>query len=147
MSRASNSVVATRRLSRPRAPKRPVTVNLLMPRRTRTGEWQCPFRITGLRVPKIQNYYGYGEDSMQALSLALQGIRVMLEHSRQRVSWLSGEPGDHGFARMVPEPFGLKFSTWLNRMIDREIARKLRKLELRHRKRMSMSKHGAGAMT
>jgi hypothetical protein len=119
-----------------------VTVSLLMPRRVNTGEWQCPFRITGLRVPNIQEYYGHGEDSMQALTLALQGIRVMLEQNRQRVSWLGGEPGDHGFARMVPEPFGLKFSTRLNRIIDRGIARELKRLEVRYRKRMSMLKHG-----
>jgi len=93
-------------------------------------DWECPFRIGGLGTRGIQ--YGYGVDAIQALTSALEGIRVTLERSGKRLSWIGGNPGDPGFERPVPSALGLKFSQRLNRMIDREVAQFVRVQERRH---------------
>jgi hypothetical protein len=103
-------------------------------------DWECPFRIEGLRTRGIQ--YGYGVDAVQALTTALEGIRVTLERSGKRLSWIGGAPGDPGFERPVPTSLGLDFSRRLNRMIDREIARFVRIQEQRHGKRSPKSSKG-----
>lgn len=133
MSRPIGVIIGTRRLSRDRKREKGLTVALGKPRRVKGGDWECPFRITGLGARDVQ--CGYGVDAIQALTTALEGIRVTLEQSGQRLSWVGGEPGDPGFERLVTTSFGPEFSRRLNRTIDREIARFVRALERRHRKR------------
>src|SRR5882672_7544667 len=99
MSRAFGPVLGVRRLSIVPSGRR-VTVMLGKPRKA-TRHWECPFRITGLRVPRVQ--HGYGVDAIQALANALEGVRVTLERSRTRLSWF--EPDDAGFERTVPRIF------------------------------------------
>jgi hypothetical protein len=104
----------------------------------KSGEdWECPFRIAGLGGRVVE--YGYGVDAIQALTTALEGIRVALERSGKRLSWIGGNPGDAGFERPVPSALGLHFSRRLNRMIDREVARFVRVQERRHAKRAAKS--------
>ena len=129
MGRLFGPVIGVRGLSR--AGSRKVTVSLGKPRRMKSGkDWECPFRIGGLGTRGIQ--YGYGVDAIQALTSALEGIRVTLERSGKRLSWIGGNPGDPGFERPVPSALGLKFSQRLNRMIDREVAQFVRVQERRH---------------
>lgn len=97
---------------------RVTTVTLGKPQRRKDGDWECPFRITGLGIQ-----HGYGVDAIQALTTALEGIRVMLERSGQKFSWLGGEIGYTGFDRLVTSSFGAKFNTRLNRTIDEGIAK------------------------
>ena len=66
---------------------------------------------------------GHGIDSIQALLMALEGIRTKLEQSSTRLAWEGGDPGDTGFARFVPTFFGLSFSGRINRLINREVRR------------------------
>jgi len=103
-------------------------------------DWECPFRIEGLRGRRV--LYGYGIDAIQALTTALEGIRVTLEQSSKRLSWISGIPGDAGFERPVPRGLGLEFSRRLNRVVDREIARFVTAQERRHAKRAPNSAKG-----
>ena len=139
MGRPFGLVIGVRRLSRPGCHR--VTVTLGKPRRMKDGEdWECPFRIDGLRSRRI--LYGYGVDAIQALTTALEGIRVTLEQNGKRLSWISGIPGDAGFERPVPRGLGLEFSRRLNRMVDREIARFVRAQERRHAKRPRNSTKG-----
>jgi hypothetical protein len=107
---------------------RVTTVTLGMPRRRKNGDWECPFQITGQGIQ-----YGYGVDAIQSLTTALEGIRVMLERSGQSFSWLGGDYT--GFDRLVTSSFGTKFTTHLNRIIDREIERFVNGLERAHKKR------------
>jgi hypothetical protein len=109
---------------------RTVTVTLGSPRRRKDGDWECPFRITGVRVQ-----YGYGVDSIQALTTALEGIRVTLERSGKQLTWLGGETGYTGFDRFVTTSFGAKFTEHLNRTIDKEIVKYVNRLKQSHQKR------------
>ena len=47
------------------------------PYRATTGEWRCPVAMSGLeeRLPDMA-----GEDSLQALCMALSTVRALLEH-------------------------------------------------------------------
>ena len=129
MRRPFGPVIGVRRLSRAGSQK--VTVSLGKPRRMKSGkDWECPFRIAGLGTRGIQ--YGYGVDAVQALTTAFEGIRVTLERSGKRLSWIGGNPGDPGFERPVPSALGLKFLRRLNRMIDRQVAQFVRVQERRH---------------
>lgn len=103
------------------------------PRRLKGGDWECPFHIVGLRTKTVES--GYGVDAVQALTMALEGIRVTLERSGQRLSWIGGEPGDTGFGRLIPTSLGPAFSKRVNRIVDREIVRFVGLLKRRHRKR------------
>src|SRR5258706_7320787 len=105
-------VTGVRLLSRAGSQK--VTVSLGKPRRMKSGQdWECPFRIAGLGARGIQ--YGYGVDALQALTTALEGIRVTLERSGKRMSWIGGYPGDPGFERPIPSVLGLAVSRRLHR--------------------------------
>jgi hypothetical protein len=54
-----------------------VTVQLGRPRRRRTGEFECPYRVRGLGRAKIGR--ALGEDSVQALQLAFEAVRLELD--------------------------------------------------------------------
>lgn len=136
MGRPFGPIIAVRQLSG--AGSRKVTVSLGKPRRMKRGEdWECPFRIRGLGGSAVQ--YGYGVDAIQALTTALEGIRVTLERSGKRLSWIGGNPGDSGFERPVPSALGVDFSRRLNRIIDREVAQFVRVQERRHARRTAKS--------
>ncbi len=105
-----------------------VTVTLGNPRKRKDDDWECPFHITGRAIQ-----HGYGVDAIQALTTALEGIRVILEQGGQQYSWLGGDYT--GFDRLVTSSFGTKFTARLNRIIDREIERFVNGLERAHKKR------------
>jgi len=138
MDRKLGVVIAVRQLHGEGRQPKVVTVKLGMPRRSKERDWECPFSITGLGIRGIQ--YGRGVDAIQALCMALEGVRVLLERSGARFSWSAGQAGDAGFDRFVPNLFGLRFSKRLNRMIDREVERFARAIEMKHR-RLPKSAH------
>jgi hypothetical protein len=111
--------------------KRTLIVRLGMPRKVPRSDWACPYQIVGLRDSRVED--AYGVDSVQALIMALESIRRRLERSRVSCTWMGGEEGDAGFARMVPGFFGFAFSTRINRLIDRELDRFGRSLRKRLR--------------
>jgi hypothetical protein len=53
------------------------TIAVARPYRAPTGEWRCPVVTSGLqeRLPDMA-----GEDSLQALCMALSTVRILLEH-------------------------------------------------------------------
>jgi hypothetical protein len=128
------TVICTRQLVRESDNKRKVTavVQIGRPRR-QNQNWICPFYISriGLREPIL----AYGEDSFQALTTALAGIRVTTEKSGVRWSWVYGKKGDIGFPRFVPMGFGVNFSRKIERLIDRELAEFAEAVERRSRRR------------
>jgi hypothetical protein len=115
-------VIARRELARVGS-SRPVMVEIGKPRRRRTGEWACPYRIRGLGHAAVK--HAYGEDAVQALQLAFDGVRVHLEPHGTRLSWV-GEAGFTGFPRFVPYSFGRAFSRRVERFIERELRTQLR---------------------
>jgi len=83
MKRKFGEIIGERQLSRIGSQGKVTTIALGKPRRKKDGDWECPFLITG---SKIQ--YGYGVDALQALTTAIEGIRVMLEQSGKTFSLL-----------------------------------------------------------
>ena len=132
MNRKLGVVIAVRQLHGEGRRPKVVTVKLGKPRRSKEIDWECPFSITGLRIRGIQ--YGRGVDAIQALYMALEGVRVLLERSGARLTWIGGQPGDAGFYRFVPKFFGPKFSKRLDRVIDREVEAFCRRAEGKHRR-------------
>ncbi|MEW6296039.1 MAG: hypothetical protein AB1467_07195 [Candidatus Diapherotrites archaeon] len=96
-----------------------IKVLLGKPSKYQDTEFICAFQIIGLENSQIQ--YAHGEDSFQALIMALEGIRVTLNKSDKNLTWIGGEKGDHGFPRFVTMSFGLAFSQLLDNIIDQEI--------------------------
>lgn len=128
------TIIATRQLTLDGPDgARPVIVRIGRPRRQRTGEWACPFRIAGLGRQRLD--HAYGEDAFQALQLALEAIRIQLETARQKVTWL-GLPVAVAFPRQVPA-FDEDLTIRLGRLIDGQVIRWARKARDRGRHRGS----------
>ena len=111
-------VVARRVLSEKGHPNREIVVSLGMPRpdRHKGGDWECPFLIEGIGKPKVQKVFGV--DSMQALVIAIKGIRVTLETVGRELFWLDGQIGT-GFPLDVPT-WGREFESRVRLAIERE---------------------------
>lgn len=136
-------ILAERRLAEQTSGK-VVRVSLGAPRPgTEGAEWECPFRIHGAGISRVE--FGYGIDSMQAITDALQGIRVRLDESGLALGWKVG-PGrqdiwhdETGFARSIPMVLGAALSRRLERLFFREIRLETQRLE-RRAKRKSKQK-------
>ena len=118
---------------------RSVRVSLGVPRAGTGGaEWECPFRIRSAGVSDVE--FGRGLDSMQALTTALDGIRLELERKFGALSWEGVFPHHSGFQRTLPLTLDPAFSRRLDRLIDRELASRLRKLKQSSRKRRTSTR-------
>jgi hypothetical protein len=100
--------------------KKQLTVRLGAPKRAEQVDWVCPYQIVGLGSSRVDA--AYGVDALQALMMALEGIRVRIEKAGA-CTWVGGENGDAGFPRLVPTYFGAAFATHINQQIDRELER------------------------
>jgi hypothetical protein len=125
------SPIATRHLARTDTGAA-VTVQLGRPRRRRTGEFECPYRVRGLGRARIGR--ALGEDSVQALQLAFEAVRLALEPDAAALSWY-GESGETGFPQFVPYTFGGRFRKRLEAIVNRAIEREARRLEHRSKAR------------
>jgi hypothetical protein len=99
------------------------------------GHYFCDYAVDGLPTP-CRGYTG-GVDSLQALILALSGIRSVLAPYRDTISWL-GMVGSHGI------PMGVQ--TWTNdaqelhrleEFVESEAARALEELVAPKKERMA----------
>ena len=88
-----------------------VRVSLGVPRPgTDDADWECPFRISGAGISRVE--FGRGIDSMQALTTALDFIRVLLDESGLALGWKMGAGrddiwhGETGFTRSIPIALG-----------------------------------------
>ena len=98
-----------------------MTVTLFEPKKIGREEWRCIFRITGLGKP-IETY-ATGDDSLHALTIAIEGARVHLERYGDSLTWFGGEVGEHGLPRPVPSGFGVKVERHLARLVEEEVTR------------------------
>ena len=133
-------VVATRQLRTADRERRKVIVRLGQPRREPDGSWICPFQITGLGRLRVNA--GHGVDAFQAIHNALEGIRIMLEEGRRKLTW--GDIGHHGFPRYVLPWFGKVFEQRITTIFDREVIRFVRKLERRYKSGARRPKRSKG---
>lgn len=128
------NVIGERRLVFRDAPRKKLVVTLGKPRRMKNHQdWECPFRIKGSGVARLE--FGYGVDALQALTTALEGIRSMLDETGKPLAWSGVLPDHTGFQRMIPIAAGPEIAARLERMVDRELNRHVRQLERRHKKK------------
>jgi len=104
-------------------------VRLARPQRDPRGDWVCQFAITGIGRYRLNA--GRGVDAFQALQNALEGIRLMVDESGRKLSFL--DMGDPFFPKHVPQCFGPEFEQKLNLHIEREIVRFSKALKARHK--------------
>jgi hypothetical protein len=129
------TVIAERRLNTRGVPRRSVGVSLGKPRKTKgSSDWECPFRISGAGIRRVE--YGFGVDAFQALTMALEGSRYVLDRMETPLAW-SGVLDDHsGFQRFIPLlawPRGTATGTArVERAVDREISQWAREAKRRH---------------
>jgi hypothetical protein len=120
-------VIAERTLERRDSPHRTVVVSLGKPRRTKGAkDWECPFRIRGSGMRRVE--YGRGIDAFQALTMALEGIRYHFDRSGMRLGWQGVFEDQTGFQRVIPlsEP---GVTRQMERVVDRELRRGLQRLK------------------
>ena len=138
--RQIGNVIGERRLVFRDAPRKKLVVILGKPRRMKGHEdWECPFRIKGPGVAVLE--FGYGVDALQALTTALEGIRVMLDEIGKPLAWSGVLPDHTGFQRLIPITAGPDISARLERLVDRELNRHVHRLERKQRKRLSRPAH------
>jgi hypothetical protein len=83
------------------------------------GDWRCAFHIEGL--DRSGPFEVHGVDALQALSLAIEGVRNVLDSSGLTLSWEGGEPGDIGIPRMAPMFLPVATRRKIERYIDDQI--------------------------
>ena len=134
--RRLGNVIGERRLEFRDAPRKKLVVTLGKPRRTKGHQdWECPFRIKGAGVACLE--FGHGVDALQALTSALEGIRVVLDEIGRPLAWSGVLPDHTGFPRPIPIGAGPEMAARLERLVDRELNRHVRQLERRRKKRSS----------
>lgn len=116
---AKKQAVATRGLRT--ASGRKVVATLYRPVRKGPTDWRCTFSITGLGEPLEVTVRGI--DGLQALTVAIDGVRFHLERAPEPLIWLDGEPGDFGLPRSLPYGFGVEVERHLSAMVFAEVSR------------------------
>ena len=118
MTSGKGTTVATRHLKRSDGAL--IVVSIGKPRR-KGHDWVCTFVISD--GDNSNTGQANGVDAVQALTQALEGVRTALEVGGDHLTWVGGEPGDNGFARTIPQYFGIEFSQRVGHLLDREIAK------------------------
>jgi hypothetical protein len=146
--RRIGTILAERQLAEQESGK-VVRVSLGAPRPGTDGaDWECPFRIHGAGISRVE--FGYGVDSMQALTTALDLIRVLLDESGLALGWKMGAgrqdiwDDETGFARSIPIALGPAITRRLERVVDREIQREVLRLERRSTSKTKPTTRKAG---
>lgn len=90
------TVAAERRLvlKLPSGAEQAVVVRVFVPQPDTEGNWQCQYEIKGGRANR--SFFAVGIDSVQALALALESVRVDLDYEERRRNarfWFLDEPG------------------------------------------------------
>lgn len=102
MTTPNDKPIATRRLLVIGEPSKMVTVSMAQPRPDPdpSGDWICSIRIEGLHPTPTQDEV-HGVDAFQAMLLALDRIRSLIEASKLALSMDGKAPANTGFPRMT----------------------------------------------
>jgi hypothetical protein len=134
VSTAFGPVIAERKLTTAGVRPKAITITLGKPRLPKgERDWECPFRISGSGIRVLEN--GYGVDSMQAVTNALQGIRYFLDKSGKSFEWFGIPINGGGFQRFIPWYGDSRFTRRLEKLIDVELKREVARLRRRHEKK------------
>lgn len=105
-----------------------VIARLGFPRQTeRDQEWVCAFQLSGWTDGEVK--VAHGEDGLQALMIAASTIRCWLDSASEVSS--SAAPYEFVFPRYVAFAHGLEYHRNLCRLLDEEIEKKERELEMK----------------
>jgi uncharacterized protein DUF6968 len=122
-----------------------VVIHLGRPRRGSKAAWECPFLIDGLGEKTVQT--APGVDALQALLLAIAGIRANLDRARRELTWLDDDELGPDIPRFIPTQYGRLFEERIRQVIERDTDRywrvkyEARKKELAEREaRLKVSK-------
>jgi hypothetical protein len=116
-------VVARRILAEQGVARRKIVVSIGLPRPdplSKHGDWECAFLIQGVGRSKVQKTFGV--DSLQALMIAIEGVRVGLEQTGRRFFWLDPEIGTD-IPLSVPTIWGKQLVERVRLAIERETVR------------------------
>jgi hypothetical protein len=113
------NVIATRKLINTSSDRKQVFIRIAKPRKVSATEWECAYHISDIGMDEIG--FGHGIDSLQALIHAIEGVRVILEKSKNNFSWEGGEDDDPCIPRYVPMFYGKNFTERISKLIDSEI--------------------------
>ena len=78
-------------------------------------EWRCTDSVRGAK--QYRSRFACGEDSVQALMLALVAIRAELDAFPVPLAWLSDEPGDLWIPHQASTLAGFAFQRKVERMM------------------------------
>ncbi len=115
--------IARRTLTEEGVTGRKIVVSIGLPRPDRLskhGDWECPFLIEGVGESKVETTYGV--DSLQALILAITGVRVRLEQSGRDFFWFDPNIGAD-IPLYVPTVWGKRLVERVSLAIERETVR------------------------
>ena len=115
--------IARRTLTEEGVTGRKIVVSIGLPRPDRLskhGDWECPFLIEGVGESKVETTYGV--DSLQALILAITGVRVRLEQSGRNFFWFDPNIGAD-IPLYVPTVWGKRLVERVSLAIERETVR------------------------
>jgi hypothetical protein len=115
--------IARRTLAEDGVTGRKIVISIGLPRPDRLSkhrEWECPFLIEGIGEPRVET--AYGVDSLQALILAITGLRVRLEQTGRNFYWLDPNIGAD-IPPYVPTVWGKRLVERVSLAIERETVR------------------------
>lgn len=110
---------------------KPVVADVYRPRQVAEDEWTCRLVIRGL--PEPCRHEVHGGDALQALSLAIEGIRYYLDQSGQPITAFGGEVGEYFIYRPLMG-FDVAMTRHLEALVQKEIT-KLVQAKVRARRR------------
>ena len=117
--------------------RRKIVVSIGLPRPdplSKHGDWECAFLIQGVGKSKVQKTFGV--DSLQALMMAIEGVRVGLEQTGRRFFWLDPEIGTD-IPLSVPTIWGKQLVERVRLAIERETVRAWRTRIMSRRAKIS----------
>jgi hypothetical protein len=113
-------------------PGRVIVAAVGLPTPDPAGDWRCAFHIDG--VADGGPFEAHGMDALQAVLLAIEGTRKVLDDSKLTLSWVGGESDDTGIHHMVP----LFLPATIRRAIERTIEQQAHAFARRARLRRSL---------
>lgn len=113
-------------------PGRIIVATVGLPEPDPAGDWRCPFSVEG--VAGGGPFDAHGIDALQAVLLAIEGTRKVLDDSRLTLSWNGGDSDDTGIPHMIP----LFLPATIRRSMERSIDRQAKAFARRSRLRMSL---------
>lgn len=95
-------------------------------------DFYCPILLVRAGKPQLKR--AFGVDSVQALMLAFDLAKVLLETTSPKIRWFAGErPGDVGIYRRLTTGLGMEFDKGIERLVDDAVLNRSRELERQHK--------------